>query len=435
MTFPVISLKPSYNSIIRGCPGLAETLPRLECELRIRSNDGKPFVLSNIEVIFRTIESLNSSGHSFSSKPKLEKETVHCRKNIKVSDKRLIGIDVPITIAIPEGIKQTNLNPKFGQCYSVLECTAYYFLNAGTTTPLKRSFFSYVNVERFDVFASLKDPKPLRRQQTSPDGKFVVKYTFNNSLVTVDDLLQVEVEIIPNLSALGSHATQKIFNKKSKFKSMTCEFKELLEVHDAHVDFKENLLKSTNRTFNETIGASGIKVQSEIRICTRNELFKQYEQSMSEPAVLFRLPNHEPDLTTVPKTVLLKNKNRAIPYNYHTSVTTRGSLFSITHAVTLRLKISNAKDFEMTQPIEVTPWLAPHTKHIAGVVAQEREIARNARAFYESFGGLTRNKHTGELEYPSLPPVVYTADRNTLVHHGILYSISSEQPQRIPVIE
>lgn len=429
MTHPVISLKPSYNSIIRGCPGLPETLPRLECELRVRSSDGKEFFIENMEVVLRTTEALNSSGHSFTSKPKIEKCIVHYKKNIMVSNKKLVGIDIPLTIGVPDDIKETNYNSRFGHCYTTLECRAVYFTDA--STPLTQTFSTAVNVERYDNLTTSRLSQPLKRVYHSPDNKIQVKYRVENPCVTTDDLLHLHLNVIPNLAG-----SQRMFNKKVKLKAVVFEIKEYLEVFDTHHDAKENILHSFTKPFHEVIGGSGIEFKSDVRILTKNTHFKQYEMSLNEPAVLYQLPQHEPVYAeTPPETVLLKSRKDLEPFNYHSSITTRGKLFSITHDVTIRFKFGNAKDFEIHQPIDIFPWVRSQLKLVDNVVLRERDIAKNAHAFYENFGGIKRNKTTGGLEYPPLPPVVYTADKRTLKQLGVEFDTRFKVPRRVPVIE
>ncbi|SCU95054.1 LANO_0E09120g1_1 [Lachancea nothofagi CBS 11611] len=434
MTHPVISLKPSYNSIIRGCPGLPETLPRLECELRVRSSDGGEFYIEGMEVVLKTTEALNSSGHTFSSRTKIEKTVVHYKKNVKVSSKKLVGIDIPLTISVPDDIKETNYNPRFGHCFTTLECRATYFTIAGN--PLMETFTTAVNVERYDILASSKHSQPLSRTYHSPDKKVQVKYEVRNPCITSDDLLHLKLNIIPSLSSGAFKSSPMKINKKLKLKAVTFEIKELLETYDSHHDSKENIIHTVVKSFNEVITKSGTQFETNVRVMTKNLQFKQYEMSLNEPAVLFKLPAHPPVLAEPPpETVLLKSKKELEPFHYHSSITTRGKLFSITHGVTIKFKIGNAKDFEIHQPIDISPWVLPQLKHIENVVAREREIAKNARSFYESFGGIRRRKSSGELEYPPLPPVVYLADKQTLKQLGIQYDTSFKTPKRILVIE
>ncbi|SCU84952.1 LADA_0D04852g1_1 [Lachancea dasiensis] len=434
MTRPVISLKPSYNSIIRGCPGLPETLPRLECELRIRSSDGRAFRIEALEVTLKTTEALNSSSHSFTSRTKVEKVVTHYRKTITVSSKKVIGVDVPLTIGVPDDIKETNYNHRFGSCSTVFECKVTYLTVEGN--PLTTSFNTAVNVERYDILASSKFSQPLSRNYLSPDKKVQVRYEVRNPCVTTDDLLHLKICATPNLANNTFSASPRRFSKKLKLKAIVFEVKEYLETFDSHVDAKENIIHTVAKPVDETLPVSGSQFDCDVRILTKNLQFKQYEMSLNEPAVLFRLPDHPADLTeTPPETVLLKSKKYLQPFHYHTSISTRGRLFSVTHGVTMRFKFGNAKDFEIHQPIDISPWVRVQLNHIDNVINREREVAKNARAFYESFGGIRRRKSSGELEYPSLPPVVYLPDKETLQELGIHYDASFKSPKRVLVIE
>ncbi|EDO15357.1 hypothetical protein Kpol_457p8 [Vanderwaltozyma polyspora DSM 70294] len=447
MTKPIISLKPSYNSVIRGCPGLPDTLPRIECELRIRSNDGKPFRIEKIEIVMKTIESLNSS-HSFSSKPKFEKTTVHYKKNVKLSDNVLIGIDIPVTIGLPDDIKETNFNNTFGKTITLLECNVHYNnikkeSSKGDTSV--QSYIEVINVERYIYLASRKLFPPTRRKFYSPDKKFVVMVSIDNPCVTTDDLLRLHLEIKHknNQSGSISSSSQKgIFNKKVKLKSINYELKEYLEINDTNIlDSRENVLNTAVHQTSEVLSSNPVNVSSDIRVFTKNEYFKEFETTMQEPAFLFKVPHDNPNHSDLKMnqsldTKLLQNKtNGLIPFQYHTSITTSGQLYTINHALDIKFKISNGRDFEIRYPVDVSPWPRTQIKYIEQVIDQERETAKFATQFYEGYGGIKRNKHTNLLDYPSLPPMVYGTDDKTSQKLNILYDTQHKVPQRIPLIE
>lgn len=447
MTKPIISLKPSYNSVIRGCPGIPDTLPRTECELRIRSNDGRPFRIDKIEIILKTIESLHAA-HSFSSKPKLEKASIHYKKNIKLSDNILIGIDIPLTIGLPDDIKETNYNTNFGKCTTFLECNVYY--TSHKLDDLKsdlevETYLEAINVERYSYLASKRLFPPLKRSYHSPDRKFKVNVTINNPCITNDDLLKVNLEVkqsSPSTGSITPSSQINLFNKKIKLKSIVYELKEYLEIFDATgTDAKENPLANTSQQVNEVFSMNSIKLKSEICVCTKSEYFKEFETTMQEPAFLYKVPSD--NISDINKnnnfnieTKLLQNKsNGLIPFQYHTSITTKGKLFSINHVLKIKFKISSGRDFEIHCPIDISPWPLTQIKYIEQIINQERETAIFAKQFYESYGGIKRNKHTGSLEYPSLPPMVYGSDDKTVQKLSILYNTDHKNPKRIPLIE
>lgn len=435
MTYPVISLKLSYNPIIRGCPGLPDTLPRIECELRIRSNDGKPFFIRNIQTSLKTLECLNTGLGSFASKrTKMDIETVHHKRSMKISDKKLVGLDIPLTIALPDDIKETNYNSKIGHCYTVLECDVWYSTKDSSSSQLWQTFSHIVNVERYVLIASPQLYPPISKTITSPDRKFRVQLTINNPCVTTDDLLSLNLTLYPEAASHGQK--QGIFNKQVKIKSISLELRELLELYDANSDVRENVLQSVSKVYNEPIPESGFKVKLNLRVLTKNPLLHIYETSLNEPAVMYQLPSHPPQLEQVrpPETVILKGKHIKEPFQYNSSITTRGKLFSVIHSIMIKFKISKGKDFEVSYPIDVSPWPKTHLNHLEQLIYQEREIAKNARAFYQNYGGIRRNKN-GQLEYPPLPSVIYLPTKESLTQLGVLYNTESKVPRRMFLIE
>ncbi|QGN13456.1 protein RGL1 [Kluyveromyces marxianus] len=151
---------------------------------------------------------------------------------------------------------------------------------------------------------------------------------------------------------------------------------------------------------------------------------------------MYQLPSHPPQLEQVrpPETVILKGKHIKEPFQYNSSITTRGKLFSVIHSIMIKFKISKGKDFEVSYPIDVSPWPKTHLNHLEQLIYQEREIAKNARAFYQNYGGIRRNKN-GQLEYPPLPSVIYLPTKESLTQLGVLYNTESKVPRRMFLIE
>lgn len=441
MSYPILSLKPSYNSIIRGCPGIEETLPRIECELRIRSNDGRPFVIHKIEVQLVTIEELNSMGPSFKSIGKLERETVHNKKNIRIALRRLIGIDIPFTITLSDEVKETNFN-KFGQSYTECRCIVKYFPDTfknskSDNAPLTKILSTFINVERYQLLASPKMFPPVNKKTLSPDRKFQVKYFIKNPCLTTQDVLSIEVELLPNLARIyGNSYSQKLFNKKLKLKSITVELKEYLEVYESHIDIRENILAKDTHTFNQIITESGITLSCDLKVDTRIPLINEFKRQTDDHSI-YQLTHHDSDSSNVtPKVIILKSKTgKSKELQNHCSITTRGSLFSIIHGLQIKFKISNMKGFVINHPIDISAWPKQNVHLVEQSIKQEKRIAEDAANFYKSFGGIRMNRTTGKLEYPSLPSVVYTDDKQTMDDLDIHFKSEYKNAPRIPVIE
>ncbi|SMN21220.1 similar to Saccharomyces cerevisiae YPL066W Putative protein of unknown function [Maudiozyma saulgeensis] len=531
-SYPVISLKPSYNSVIRGCPGIPDTLPRIECQLQIKSNNGDKINIEKIEIVLKTVEVLhstnsislpspssvaspfdnafrensndndhhllstsNKNNHDFSSnssllsrnkkkKNKFEVVTVHYRKiiNLKTNTKKsMIGLDLPLTIALPDNIKETNYNEKFGNCITAFECIVQY------NSKHVKHFSHLINVERFTFLPSIRLFPEIKRKIVSPDKKYIVKYKIDNPCVTTDDLLSLAIDFKPDPIVNGSQVQNKgrLFNKKVKLKHITFQLKEVLQINDStnantantlnhhhhhlvnhphlphNIESKENIIHTFTKDVNEVIATNTIHVKYDMRIFTKDKYFRNFERTSQEPEFLYKLPKNinESNNQGEVKTLLLQSKNKNIPFQYHGSITTHGPFFSVLHYLTMKFKISNGKDFEISQNITVSKWPKSYVKYIEQLIAQERQTAQYARNFYDNYGGIVAKKiehtTTGKdnservyshsdpqltnsniiLEYPILPPSIYYHDEETLKKFNILNARSDKKIRRIPIIE
>ncbi|EJS41369.1 YPL066W [Saccharomyces arboricola H-6] len=477
MTYPVISLKPSYNSVIRGCPGLPDTLPRIECQLRVRSNDSLPFRLVKIEIILKTIEiyfiknlysSNNNSLTPFnrsSDSPKDSPDTinknttVHYKKNVVLShpthdgnNSDLIGIDIPLTIGLPDDIKETNYNPKFGKTQTFLDCTVFYANVAGASSNKKRSFLYPINVERYTYLPSPSYFKPINRQNvTSPDQKFLINYSIENSCVSMNnDVLKLSISIrlnpfrnstiasSPNdldVSTPTLFSTKKKFKSKLKLKSVTTQVQEYLEILKNRSEFSSaqtsNVLQTSVKQVDQTISMNAMLLQFNLKIFTKDKFFQSFEDS---------------DLGC-PETKLLINKIDDIPLQYHNSVSTIGQHFNVSHSLSIRFKFNKSlKNFEINHPLIISFWSISQLPLVENLISQERQTAKFAKKFYKNFGRIKNasnsNNSSNCLEYPSLPPIIYNFNDSEVNNRfNILYlqkDISRIDPsklKRVPVIQ
>lgn len=513
-SYPVISLKPSYNSVIRGCPGIPDTLPRIECQLQIKSNNGSKINIEKIEILLKTVETLHSNytislpspssvpspferptflesssniyssdnDHRFSStinnhdtilsrhkkkKNKFELVTIHYKKiiNLKSNTKKsMIGLDLPLTIALPDNIKESNYNEQFGNCITMFECSVQY------ESKHIKNFIHIINVERFTYLPSLRLFPHVTKKIVSPDKKYIVKYRVNNPCVSTDDVLSLAIDFKPDTNIAGYQQQNKggFFNKKIKLKHITFQLKEVLQINDTskansthshhlvhpphlshNIESKENIIHTFTKDINEVISTNTIHVAYDMRIFTKDKYFRNFERTSQEPEFLYKLPDsvNKADTHGDIKTLLLQNKDRNIPFQYHSSITTHGSFFSVLHYLTMKFKISNGKDFEISHNITLSKWSKSHVKYIEQLIQNEKLTAQYARNFYENYGGITTKRidHGSDnlsdlhsniiLEYPILPPSIYYYDDETLKKLNILTDRSSKKLKRIPIIE
>ncbi|CAI4053400.1 Rgl1p SKDI_16G2060 [Saccharomyces kudriavzevii IFO 1802] len=475
MTYPVISLKPSYNSVIRGCPGLPDTLPRIECQLRVRSNDSLPFKLVKIEIILKTIEIYfnknlySSNNNSFTpfnrpadtpsgnSDANNKSIIVHYKKNIVLSRPThgkddLIGIDIPLTIGLPDDIKETNYNPKFGKAQTFLDCTVFYTNATEVSSNKKRNFLYPINVERYTYLPSPSYFRPINRLNiTSPDQKFLINYSIENPCVSMnDDTLKLSISIrlnpFPN-NALASSlndldvstptlfSTKKKFMSKLKLKTISIQVHECLEILKNQSEFSSaqtlNVLQTSIRQVDQTISMNPMLFQFNLKIFTRDKF----------------LQNVAPSDPSCPETSLLINKIDDIPLQYHGSITTIGQYFNVSHSLSIKFKFNKSlKNFEINHPLVISFWSTGQLPLLENLILQERQTAKFAKKFYKNFGLIKSASNTNTssncLEYPSLPPIIYNFnDTETNNRFNILYlqkDASRTDPsklKRVPVIQ
>ncbi|KAL6925450.1 hypothetical protein ACO0SA_000046 [Hanseniaspora valbyensis] len=534
---PILSIKPSYNTLVRGCPGIPNTLPRVEFELQImapNTSEDSTFTLDHLEVSFKTTEQLFlSSAHgkedATTGQKNVKVETF--KKRLKLNDTDLpplLGVKLPITIAIPENVKQTNVNEKFGRTYSSIEVVCHYrtsidISNNNNNNPItkkimigndlkkginkKKSIDSKcaiefpVVIEKYDTYPSSKKYPSLQFKEMSPDYRVNIEYRLNSTCFGKDDMISVDLKLAKNEKSSGGYYNgngdlldevpvnqgPSIFiggKKKLKLKEATIEIKEVLEVletQDGMMRTKENVLCSSTNVINELITGNDITTRLDLRLMLMDDAYKKFEDAIMSPDILFKLPNEEeedneegeeeeikedhqvnkynnykfkratnPVKNTVPE-VLLVNPSVKIGGNNHQdalntygSVSTRGCYFNITHYLTIKFKCSGVlKNFEITQPITISHWSAPQVKYVEQYILEEMDVAKNAKQFYDNFGGIKKiyskninNDSTSYyLDYPSLPPMIIPYDLNFLSRNfGIEHEYKKSELQMVPMI-
>lgn len=232
-------------------------------------------------------------------------------------------------------------------------------------------------------------------------------------------------------------STKKKFKSKLKLKSITTQVQEYLEILKNQSEFSStqtsNVLQTSIRTVDQTISMNSMHFQFNIKLFTKDKLLQGFES---------------PD-STCPETKLLINKVDDIPLQYHSSISTIGQHFNVSHSLSIRLKFNKSlKNFEINHPIIISFWSVNQLSLIENLISQERQTAKFAKKFYKTFGQITKknvsnsNSSSNCLEYPSLPPIIYYFnDAETNNRFNILYlqkDISRIDPsklKRVPVIQ
>lgn len=547
---PILSVKPSYNSLVRGCPGIPATLPRVEFELQIMAPNTESqdyvFYMDHLDVSFKTVEQLLATGMHGKEDTQTGQKNIKTeifKKKFNLNSQSLgpvLGMKVPITIGIPETCKQTNYNESFGRVFSTIEVVCHYRTNATTDSLMRHKIKNLTNltktkngekfvdsqcvlefpvlIEKFDVYPTMRKYPVLSFKEVSPDNKMHVDFRINTTCFGQDDFISVDlnmskVEKTNSYSAYNNNgdliydkgvpSTQgpTIFigskkNKKLKIKEVVMEVKEVLEVldtQDGTFKTKENILATSTNEVNVLLTGNDIETKMNMRLMLMDRNYKKFEDAIMAPELLFNdqsdgiandtvysddelydneeLPNYDhagklkkyghvkpykrnqqlhrtiPEVKLVRPILTIDGSNHQDNLGTHGSITTRGGCyFNITHFLTLKFKCSGGvKSFDITQPIIISYWNPTQVKYIEKHILEELGIAKNAKEFYDNFGGIKKiySKKDTEggsgtsyyLDYPSLPPMIIPYDLNFLSSNfGIEHEMKNGELKQIPMI-
>lgn len=553
---PILSVKPSYNSLVRGCPGIPATLPRVEFELQIMApNTGSQdfvFNMDHLDVSFKTTEQLLATGMNGKDDTQTGQKNIKTeifKKKFNLNNQSIgpvLGLKVPITIGIPETCKQTNYNEHFGRVFSTIEVVCHYRTNGSNDNMIRHKIKNLTNlakkkddekfvdsqcvlefpvlIEKFDVYPTLRKYPVLSFKEVSPDNKMNVDFKINTTCFGKDDFISVDlkmsrIEKTNSYSAYNNNgdliyengvpSTQgpSIFigskkNKKLKIKDVVMEIKEVLEVldtQDGTFKTKENILATSTNEVNAMVTGNDIETRMNMRLMLMDKHFKKFEDAIMAPELLFSevndgnqnlndtvysdddeygttdLPNMNYDNTmngrhrkygNIKQTKRNNQLHRNIPemklvrpvlsidgthhqdnLGTHGSLSTRGGCyFNITHFLTLKFKCSGGvKSFDITQPIIISYWNPTQVKYIEKHILEELSIAKNAKEFYDNFGGIKKIYSKKDidggagssyyLDYPSLPPMIIPYDLNFLSSNfGIEHEMKNGELKQVPMI-
>ena len=217
---------------------------------------------------------------------------------------------------------------------------------------------------------------------------------FPNNAITTSSPNELEV------STPTIFSTKKKFKSKVKLKSITTQVLEYLEILKKKSEFSSaqtsNILQSSVRQVDQIISLNSMTFQFSLKIFTKENFLQSFESSDSG----------------CPKTKLLINRIDDIPLRYHSSITTIGQHFNVSHSLSIRFKFNKSlKNFEINHPLVISFWSIDQLPLIENLVSQERQTAKFAKKFYKNFGRIKNasNSNNGSncLEYPSLPPIIY----------------------------
>lgn len=305
-----VNLAASNQSLIRGCPGVPKTCPRIDSMLEIRSKDGIPFMINKVILELNTLQSVSIpqtvTNTDLSEKFTIYKKVIFNREDSKQlmkdspgrdrstysieENEKTLGFDLPFIIPIPNDIISTGqnsrwnskttheLNIKIGWYYRFQPSNSANNINlnvADSHALFKEDLDKNFRIEpyqiSFPIVIKRYDTLPLYQQYNEPITKTidsvdtVVEYSIPTSSVGPNDEVLVYLKILPNKDYLSKNINHDSFKlKKSglikkkintfKLKKIYFELREILTYKNKNVlHSKQTKLLSKQQEFDTVL--------------------------------------------------------------------------------------------------------------------------------------------------------------------------------------
>ncbi|KAK6461124.1 hypothetical protein DFJ63DRAFT_216667 [Scheffersomyces coipomensis] len=378
-----VNLDSIGSSVIRGCPGVIRSLPRIQTKLEVRSTlPGKSFKLRYISLELRTVQKVgvpSKLGSNDASRDyKIYEIPTLYRPPMAQTYQDIIGLDIPILIPLPKDIISSGVFPNYN---------AYTIHRLVIKVSIGDSIENEINyVFQFPIPIIIYDSLPLYGQFNKPvlqtlstsDHQVWVETSLPISSLGPRDSFTLNVKLITNY--LNNSLKRNI-----KLSKLTLQIHEILECYDGGLPNKSTKIFSTSETFgedghnpNNTITTEGFNYQFKCKFPYYNDYLRlyankvetkggrkfQYAEDIQQQAE----ENQEFDENgqriklNVNKVILTNSFIKdgkiepGIPLTHTQGFTTRGKFFSIRYEIHLKVKIINAKDLEFSIPLTVCPF-------------------------------------------------------------------------------
>ncbi|KAI5961032.1 uncharacterized protein KGF55_004299 [Candida pseudojiufengensis] len=416
-----IFLESTASSIVFGCPGISRSIPRIEANVQVRSNNGLPFPIRSISIVLLTRQKV-SVPTKFGSNDAFKEFKLYedplAFKPINGFSEKLLGLDLPILIPIPRDVTSSGCSTTFGSI------TTHYLTVKVITGESSATEVSFV--EMFPVVIKLYDTLPLYRQfnepvveiRNSPDNQIIAEITIPNSSIGPGDQLNINCKLMTNSS------NNKI-KKHLQLKQQTFQVKEFLECYDGGLPpLRENKIHSITTHPNQELNTQGIISKFSFEFPKYHEfldLFKQSEPLIISQEVVNDYDTTVIDLTNISNQKLMDKLIEGLPITHIQSFTSQGRFFSIKFEIIVKLKFSKAKDFDIKFPITICPYDRESSEYLLQWIMHECEVAkaRFGKQFIDQFFA---SKHYNDIcalmsSYKA-PPTVYRYCREDWIKLG-----------------
>ncbi|KAK6205162.1 uncharacterized protein RJT21DRAFT_117633 [Scheffersomyces amazonensis] len=389
----VVNLESPGTSIVRGCPGVIRSIPRIDTNLEVRSTiPGRSFKLRNISVELRTTQKVgvpSKLGTNDATRDyKIFENPTLYRPPMAQLSQELIGLDIPLLIPLPKDIVSSGIYPNFN-AYTIHRLIIKVSLGDSIDNEMNYIFQFPVPIIIYDSLPLYGQfNTPIIESKTNSDQQVVVEVNLPVSSLGPRDMFSVNMKIMGNY--LNNHLKRNL-----KLSKLTVQIHEILECYEGGLPSKSTKIFSTNELFedNNLITTQGITYQFRCRFPYYNDYLRLYASKVETNGRKFQYSedlehlDNEKDFDENgervrfnPNTVILNNSSLndgkielGIPLTHTQGFTTRGKFFSIRYEMHIKVKLINTKDLEITIPLTVCPFDRISSDYLLQWVSQECE--------------------------------------------------------------
>lgn len=380
----VVTLRLSEQLIVQGCPGVPMSMPRLETVIQIRpTNLRRPFSMRNVRVELRTRQTmimslkLGSLKNEAYHEHKLAEQLVFTPPPGKASVNNLLGIDIPLLMAIPS---ETPLLGHFQtwNASTVNQLCVFFTLGKNSQTETTYMHLFPVSIKRFDNLPIYRQfTEPVTHTRVTPNNQVVMDLSLpDTQCVGPMDVFNVAVKIKAN--NMHSHLRRNV-----KLKQLTFQLKEVCTCHEGGLTPRREMkICTTSKSFEDeenVLNTVGLSHTFKVRFPRCNDFLNLYSV---DPVPRLPPPKSANDPYVVDNAHISREKvvdklEEGIPITHSQGFTsTEGRLFRVVYEMNLKLKLSNAKDIEERFALVVLPYDVSSSQYLLPWIMHECEVAK-----------------------------------------------------------
>lgn len=405
-----VRLEASSTSMVKGCPGVPRSIPRIDTMLNIRSITDSPFIIRSVKVQLITKQKVLIPT-KFGSNEALKEFVVYTDPLTYMPPRDkfyevLHGLDIHILIPIPRDITPSAYCPIFG---ATTLHNLVVLVSLGTDSVSEVTFMDSfpVDIKMYDTLPIYEIyNKPAMETYNSPDNQVLVDTTIPFTAVGPKDELSVICKIKTNV------ANNKV-KKNITLKHLKFELKEVIGCYDGGLPARREVkLCTETKEYYNHLDSQGIQQVIKVNFPYENDylqMFSPVPELKIEKEVSQDFTTTVIESTNISKLKTIDKLPEGVPVTNIQGFTLLGAFYSIWFEMVIKVKLSNAKDIRIAIPIIVSPFDKQASKYLLGWIMSECDIAKGQfdKYFIDRYYSTTNYvKMTQLLNEYRQPPII-----------------------------